>query len=113
MRNAVLTEADRGAILEAWKYSKYSRESIEGQLLGGSIVAVYPLFGIDETGNSYDTGLSIVYQAPGSGEIKTLDITTGNCCSRDDEIITSIEDGFIQPEYGGFPLYRVEMEGLE
>ena len=40
MRNAVLTEAEQGAIREAWKFSKYSRESIEGQLLGGSIIAV-------------------------------------------------------------------------
>lgn len=106
MRNAVLTEAEQGAIREAWKFSKYSRESIEGQLLGGSIIAVYPLFGIDETGITYDAGLSIVYQAPGSGEIKTLDVTTQNCCSRDDEVITSIEAGFVQPEY-------IEMEGLE
>lgn len=106
MQNAVLTEADRGAIGAAWKFSKYSRESIEGQLLGGSIVAVYPLFGMDNKGNVYDAGLSIVYQAPGSGEIMTLDITTQNCCSRDDEVITSIEAGFVQPEY-------IEMEGLK
>lgn len=105
MQNAVLTDADRREIGKAWVFSDYDRESIEGQLLGGVIVAVYPQFGIDEYGNPYSAGLSIVYQAQGSGEIKTLDISSQNACSRDDEVTVGIEAGFVSPEY-------IEMEDL-
>ena len=104
MQNGNLTEADRSEIGKVWDYSKYTRESVEGQLIGSSIIAVYPLFGMDSKGRVYDAGLSIVYQAQGSSEIKTLDITTQNCCSRDDETTLSVEIGYVSPE----PIYLLE-----
>ena len=86
MQNAVLTEAEN-AIRAAWQFSNCSRESIEGQLKGAVIVAVYPLLGMDGNGDTYCGGLSIVYQPQGSSDLQTVDITTQNCCSRDDDVL--------------------------
>ena len=107
MQNGALTEADKREISKAWDFSKYSRESIEGQLIGGNIVAVYPLFGADYSGGKpkfYSAGLAIVYQQPGNPELKTLEITTQDGSSRDDETTFSIAEGYLAPE----PLFLLE-----
>lgn len=104
----VLTAADRFEIGKAWGLSKYSREEIEGQLMGSKIIAVYPVFGIDCSKPEtvfYPAGLAIVYQQPGKQEIKTLEISTqtggGNY---DDEATIEVVEGFLAPE----PLFLLE-----
>lgn len=109
MQNANLTEADRREICKAWDLSGYNQESIEGQLNGSKIIAVYPLFGMEYSRKKgdfiyYPGGLSIVFQQPGNPELKTLDITTQNACDRDDEITMGIENCYISPE----PVYLLE-----
>ena len=75
--------------------------------MGSKIIAVYPLFGVDTSRANpefYSAGLALVYQQPGNPELKTLEITTQNVCSRDDETTFAITEGYLAPE----PLFLVE-----
>lgn len=104
MQNAVLTEAERGAIGAAWAAIRETgRADAEGQLLGSVIVGVYPVNSCRVTAageiETYQAGIAILYRQGSSPEIKTAIIE--NSCSPgtpEDAVNLLFYDCMIYPE---------------
>lgn len=83
------------------KAPKLNRDYIERQLMGGTIIGVYPLTSITQDGSSYLTGLSLAIKRLESREVITLDIDS-SVTSYEDESSVTITKGYVDPEEMAF-----------
>lgn len=83
------------------KVPKLNRDYIERQLMGGTIIGVYPLTGVATDGSSYLTGLSLAIKRLESREVITLDIDS-SITGFEDESSVTITKGYVDPEETAF-----------
>lgn len=79
---------------EVWAKAKdLNREKIEGQLIGGTILGVYPLFDVEPDGSYTTVGLSIAVRPLKSRKVITVDVG-----SVYESSAVLMADGYTEPE---------------
>lgn len=84
------------------KAPELDRDAIERQLIGGTILGVYPLIGISGDGSTYLSGLSLAIKTLESRKVITLDIDTMLGGSHEADTGVNIEDCYVEPEETAF-----------
>ena len=80
------------------KTPELDRDAIERQLIGGTILGVYPLTGMTGDGKTYLSGLSLAIKKLDSRDVITLDIDTMLGGDYEADTGVKIEMGYVEPE---------------